>query len=448
LHFHSHIMRLNCAKLARLAGAALLALCIAGCQSNADRDLIARDRRMQEDQMYAMQDYIQQYQQLVCRFRSENASLRRQLNDDRSGTAVDREPLSTPRTPVIPPATNRTPNLPGSTPRQVPSPNIEVPDVPPLGQETWMDTLNRYPTCAEHESKPIIPDRYSEIVSYETPVAGVPAPVASEGVAVSATGNARSNDSTTRNMTADVILSGEVVANESGGGPRLMIDIESLDESGHIKNFDGNVSLALLASDGGVQRRVARWDFGPEDVRAAANSTASEPKMRFRVELPAGTKIDGETELWAKFAPANGARLFSHAKLCLTKPGFFSSRSDKIPTSEQSVIQTSYVDTSTQPADIALTTSESTWATAKPGKPAILQPESDSTSGWKAASELLPQAVVITKPAAMVPMDSGKTTEAKLIQGAPAKSAQKPLWTAERPGTASRATRPNWSAVR
>ena len=54
-----------------------MAFSIAGCQSNADRDLIARDRRMQEDQMWAMQDYIQQYQQLVCQFRSENASLRR-----------------------------------------------------------------------------------------------------------------------------------------------------------------------------------------------------------------------------------------------------------------------------------------------------------------------------------------------------------------------------------
>src|SRR4051812_32666662 len=134
-------MRLNCAKVARLAGAALFSLFVAGCQSNSERDLIARDRRMQEDQMWAMQDYIQQYQQLVCRFRSENASLRRQLNDDRSGATG--EPLSVPRTPVIPPATNRMPNIPGSTApgqKKVPSPNTEMPDVPPLSRETSIDT--------------------------------------------------------------------------------------------------------------------------------------------------------------------------------------------------------------------------------------------------------------------------------------------------------------------
>src|SRR5215211_3933533 len=105
---------MHCARTARVAGLALIVLAIVGCQSNAERDLIARDRRMQEDQMWAMQDYIQQYQQLVCRFRSENASLRRQLNDDRSGATG--EPLPVPRTPVSPPATNRVPNIPGSLP--------------------------------------------------------------------------------------------------------------------------------------------------------------------------------------------------------------------------------------------------------------------------------------------------------------------------------------------
>src|SRR3954451_13875049 len=105
-------MRLNCAKVARLAGAALLSLFVAGCQSNSERDLIARDRRIQEDQMWAMQDYIQQYQRLVCQFRSEKASLRRQLNDDRNGVVVDHEPQPVPRMPNNPPATNRTPNLP------------------------------------------------------------------------------------------------------------------------------------------------------------------------------------------------------------------------------------------------------------------------------------------------------------------------------------------------
>ena len=44
---------------------------------------------MQEDQIYAMQDYMQQYQQLVCQYRSENASLRRQLAEGHADDSYD-----------------------------------------------------------------------------------------------------------------------------------------------------------------------------------------------------------------------------------------------------------------------------------------------------------------------------------------------------------------------
>src|ERR1044072_4982447 len=78
LHYRSQTTRSNRAKKAWRTWAALAWLFMSGSQSNAERDLVARDRRLQEDQLYAMQDYISQYQQLVCRIRSENASLRRQ----------------------------------------------------------------------------------------------------------------------------------------------------------------------------------------------------------------------------------------------------------------------------------------------------------------------------------------------------------------------------------
>ena len=49
---------------------------------------------MQEDQIYSMQDYIHQYQQLVCQYRNENASLKRQLSQGYSAgeTENDLEP--------------------------------------------------------------------------------------------------------------------------------------------------------------------------------------------------------------------------------------------------------------------------------------------------------------------------------------------------------------------
>jgi hypothetical protein len=443
LYFRSHIMRLNCARIAQLTSIALMAFSTAGCQSNSERDLMARDRRTQEDQMWAMQDYLQQYQQLICRFRSENASLRRQLNDERSAPVVEREPQLVPRTPSNPPATNRAPNFPNSPPpgieKQTPSPNIEMPDVPPLKQGAAIDTRNRYQSLADLGGGQGEPDRYAQPASYETPVDGVAGP-ASEPAA---------HDVTAAAASPDVLLSGEVVANDSGGAPRLLIDIESFDKSGHTAKFDGNVSLALLTSDGGVQRRLARWDFGPEDVRAAIDTTASEPTMRFRVELPAGTKADGATELWAKLAPTGGVRLFSHAKLSLAKPGVFSSCTDKLWASEESVVAASYVATSTRPAEITASINESEWSTAKPGKPAILPAASDeATGGWKAASGPLPAVVENSRQPAATHIDRPKPVETASTKAAPVDVAGKPSWTPDRPGTHQHVARPSWSATR
>jgi hypothetical protein len=420
-----------------------MALSIAGCQSNSDRDLIARDRRMQEDQMWAMQDYLQQYQQLICRFRSENASLRRQLNEERSGI-VDTSPQPATRMPVNAAPMRPTPNYPNTPPpavepKQSPPSNIEIPDVPPLKQGTSIDIRNQNQSVADGSGN-VGPGRYAQLASYETLV---------DGAAASAARSPATRDASMVAISPDVLLSGEVVANDNGGGPRLTIDVQTLDQSGHITRFDGDISLALLTSESGIQHRTARWDFGTDDVRSATDTTASEPTMRFRTELPAGTKVDGATELWAKLAPTDGARLFSHAKVNLAKPGTFSSRTDKVWASEESVVPASYVDTSAQPEETTSPINDSEWSTAMPGKPAILPPESnEATGGWKPASGPLPAIVENAQAPATMQVERPKPIEPAPPKTPLVEVARKPSWTPDRPGKQSQPTRPTWSATR
>ena len=85
--------RLNRLSRSVLLHAALIPLLLIGCQSNAQQDLIARELRMQEDQIYAMEDYLTQYQQLLCDVRAENAALRRKLADVQGGESL---PAPTP----------------------------------------------------------------------------------------------------------------------------------------------------------------------------------------------------------------------------------------------------------------------------------------------------------------------------------------------------------------
>ncbi len=408
---------------------------------------------MQEDQMYAMQDYIQQYQQLVCRFRSENASLRRQLMDERSTSPVELEPQSMPQTqPNWPANKNGTPieatPAPGINKQQVPAPSVETPDVPPLKQGASINADNRYRSLADDGQRQDEQNRYAQLASYESPVTSDAPSIAAEPTADTAPTNA-STGNTPTNTSPDVLLSGEVVANNVGGGLRLVIDLESFDRSGRIARFEGNVSLALLATVDGVQHKLARWDFGPEDVRSAVAESASELTMRFRVELPAGTKVDGATELWARLTPTSGDKVLSHAKLDLSRPGVFSSRTNKIWASEESVVAASYVDTSSKPAEIVAPINEGTWAIALPGKPAILPPESDqSTGGWKAASGPIPAVIANTTTPTPTRIDRPAPPESNPPSVAPVEIAQKPAWTPERPGAASHTVRPTWSATR
>src|SRR4051812_29392622 len=83
-----------------------------------------------------MGDYISQYQQLVCQYRSENASLRRQLAATRSGTATLREPQLIPQREPNRPATRTGPS---SEQLQTPTPKLDLPDVPPLNQGSSVD---------------------------------------------------------------------------------------------------------------------------------------------------------------------------------------------------------------------------------------------------------------------------------------------------------------------
>jgi hypothetical protein len=415
---------------------------------------------MQEDQMWAMQDYIQQYQQLVCRFRSENASLRRQLNEERGGAVMVPQPTPSLQ-PSPPPYRSTPPAQPASPPKtQVPNPNMETPDVPPLQRGAANELNNWNQSFANRESGATESDRYAQLASYDAPASGAVAPT---GPSVYSPGPMNSlrqtgSDSVTRDLptkSPDVLVSGEVVANE-GGGPRLAIDVERFDQTGKAVRFDGTASLAIVNLENGVQQRLARWDFGPNEVRATVDSDANEPTMHFRVELPPETKIDGKNQLWVRLVPSSGASLLSHARLDLSKPGLFSSRTDKVWNSEESsVVAASYEEPSTEASqtdDAPPDMNEGKWVTAAPGKPANLPAETDQAAGgWRAASGPIPVAVVSSTPAVKTWDDRPKQTEQavpKVIPPAPVEVSRKPTWMPDRPGTSPRVSRPSWSATR
>jgi outer membrane murein-binding lipoprotein Lpp len=374
-----------CSPSTRLARKATLALCcavvapllVAGCQSNAQFDQAARELRMQEDQLYAMEDYVTQYQQLLCKYRSENAALKRQLAErgvtPRTSPTQDRSLVTPPATggpdievPAAPP-TNGAPM----------EPPLDDPDVPPLGDTTSVDSL---------------------------------------------------------------MLRGEVVANNEGGGPRLVVEVEPRDAAGQSTVYDGALSLMLVEPNDDIgPMKLGRWDYRPNDVQTATDPTGE--RIRFQIELPEDTPLPKASELWVQLVQ-DGSRVVAHAELDLQQPSTFASTDDESPyqvaMEDRAVISAVYNDGGEVPP-VRSEVLDAGWSIARPNEPAGIPGEGESEE-WRASSEPPPEAIATPRPASSV-----YSPKHRVARSTKSKSA----WSPDRLGRPSRtATRPSWSANR
>lgn len=464
----SHTTRTNRA-WAWLSGLALALGSACGCQSNSQTDLLARDRRMEEDQLYAMQDYIAQYQQLVCKYRSENASLRRRLAEEQNNYRRDNQPQPQPSTREPnwsttsgPPKTETGPTpAPLKQPAQPTTPtpgapNMEPPDVPPLGTHSS--------DAGDHESSPASQEK---VADYEEPVAnGNSTDELPTTDAPAEQANSELARQTTASAWQDVLLSGRVVSNPHGG-PRLAIELSPRADVGTSTMFDGSVSLLLVSvQPDGRREKLARWDFGAGDVQAAADPKAKNSTLHFHVELPADTKVDSPVELMARLTTAGGDKLLTYANVDLTRPGGFTSGPNRIWPGEQSVVAASYE----EPANEATRSAESAppaplnegrWVVAAPGQPANLPPEANGmTGGWRPASGPIPTTIANASPAnqSCILQSPTQTSDRRVSQSVdsaaksanemPTEVASRPSWSPERRGTQSQVVRPVWSPTR
>jgi hypothetical protein len=419
-------------------------LLLAGCQnSNSQRDLVARELRMQEDRIYAMEDYINEYQQLLCKYRSENAVLKQQLTEDR--TTVETPDASTsPR--------SKSPGGEGSrvVPPTTPAPRLEAPDVPPLE-----------PTKPDGAKLQFRPGNFSEnSESGESPsevaAASYSAPIGETTQSVETV--------STDPAASTVLLWGEVVANDNGGGPRLAIQVAPRDDSSGTPVLAGHVSLMLLAVDEqGSKQNLGRWDFGPEETQAAVDPASG--TLLFHLELPTGIPVTTSNELWVRVVPKEGGKLLAKASVDLAQPGAFASQLDQppqIPKIAAQIADAAGVDTLLPASYTMSTAGEDGWQLARPGEPANLPTEAELLNGgWRAATQPLPEVVTaVTGSASTESSDRANRPkrEPKPASATGNNASRGASWSPDRPGDAGKSTsasdgatqrrRPRWSATR
>jgi hypothetical protein len=414
---------------------------VAGCQSNVQHDLVARELRMQEDQIYAMEDYLAQYQQLVCKYRAENAALRRQLGERDEDTLPAPRPSPHARNGTVP--TTNGPAIEAPPPKTNGMQPLEVPEVPPLEETTSSD--------AEMEPESPAADGEAALAAGESAMDRVPVTpaVAFEPAA-------------RQEPIHQVWLHGEVVENDTGGGPRLVVEVELLDAAGQAAEFSGRLSLMLLAPNGeGAPQGLARWDFAPEEVQSALDAAADGHIIRFHLELPSDTPVTDSTEIWVRLLPQDGEKLLAHAAIDLREPGLFSSLpqspSPRRQPEERRLIVDAYDNPTTSSPAIQSDIYDGGWTIARPGDPANLADASEESTGqWRTSSEPMPVAVARRTPLRRKPRDSRPAPPAEPSKSVAADIRKPSGWSPDRPAGASAENRPvaktpgrpRWSAMR
>jgi hypothetical protein len=410
---------------------------------------------MQEDQIYALQDYINQYQRLLCQYRSENAALKCRLSENYSVVspqATEPQPVLSPRSTSPAPKSSpqfHTPSPPGvkqqQTPTTPPPQEIEPPDVPPLKSTTGDSSRSADHIAAEDRNNDAAPLVLQTSYDESNP----PRQLHSNGRPPERSQTRHSDE------IKDVMVSGQVVSNGSGG-PRLMVDVVPFDSSGQVQSFEGSASIMLLAVDEeGKEHNRGRWDFTPDDVRAAVNTAAGMPTMRYFIELPRSAQVDGATQLWVRLARQSGEKLLAHAMIDVTKPGIFSSRLEKTEPQSANVLAATYSEETAQTTpEIATSNIESAWVVAQPGKPANLPPDvSDETGagGWRTSTEPMPTIVeananAVPTATTSTPVQHSQRPATVVAKGPP----KRPSWSSDRSGDSTQkdVTRPSWSATR
>lgn len=269
-----------------------MAASMLGCRNNASqRDAYIRDLRMQEDQIYELQDYMTEYQELLRQQRKENHRLRQRLEKQSTGADGDDAQQDDDERSLLDRAVPIDSSNSGDT--QLPEIDLGEPDLPEidLGEPLPSGGAEELPAQPRDDLSHTTVDGQTQLAS-ATVFTPPPRPTAlADSCAIYA-----------EQMPLEPNGEGEPSA------IGLMAIVEPLTADGAAGYFIGEASLMLvdpLASD--EEWELARWDYTPEEVEAAWRDH-SRRVLDLPLAVPAATPRGRPLELWVRMMAAEGDR--------------------------------------------------------------------------------------------------------------------------------------------
>ena len=298
----------------------LACLAAAGCcGNNQNVAVLERENRLLEDEIYELEDTIEDYQCALGTCRQTNAALRKQSDsegddDDSSDEAASPSQAGPAIMPgLLKPRMLRPPavQLPGKTDSggRAPGP-VEVPGVPkvPAAIRGPSDAAE-IPDSKRLPITPLIPGELRIPPKADSPApepSGATAAPGSEGARIVPKGDS----SQVAQVSLDARLTGGYEVDGRPGDDGIMVVIEPRDAAGQLLDAAAPVSVVVLDPVlSGKTARVARWDFTAEETAALFREMAPGGRIHLEMIWPAATPLHETLHVFVRYTTADGRRL-------------------------------------------------------------------------------------------------------------------------------------------
>lgn len=339
--------------------------CNQGRQMQAD--LYRRELRLQEDEIYRLEDYLREYQGLVRGYRREVGELKQQLATAQGQEVVPAEASPDAETPGLEFAPGAPPLREATTPTPVDEPGEspatpsgeELDEAPPFNAGVRF----QHPSRTDPAPRPLARlDRVSRVSDLS--VAPTPFPTTSPQAVPAAIPAQALLKLDEVDAVRLAVRNGEADAN---GTPTLIAEVTPL-AAGLPAYFEGEASVMLAdMSRRGANRRLMRWDFTADEVEACWTKSDGSSRLELPLLAPRPATADAPTDralrLWVRLVDARGRKTLRSVEARFANRPFRLLESEAIAAAPRRLPSPRPGDAPVELSDLA-----SSWRRAVPGR--------------------------------------------------------------------------------
>lgn len=296
----------------------LVCVALVGCQNNnADRAVLYQEIRELEDEVYTLEDMLDQYESKLASSRRANQALRREASGggnsgDPSRSSIpqtfqppqiDFVPPSSPDTdaPAYVPSRESLPEPPKTQPLDAPNFEMPAPDVDPLNDPQ------------------VRPSAYYELYPEEGGSGGGAGRLLQRRLQK----EEEITDYIVDHITLNRQLTGAHNSDRHPGDEGVYIVVEPRNKADQVIDVPGKLTIVVTdPGQRGPEGRIARWDYSMEESADSFRQSIFGRGMHLELPWPGEPPQSEELDLYVRYITDDGRRLIAEKKV----------RADPLPT--------------------------------------------------------------------------------------------------------------------